>query len=109
VGAGTSAVAAGLVSGLPLPARLVPVDRGRSLRMAYHRLRGHVVVLDDPAGEAAPACRPDVVIALDQPDPARPRSAQPAAHVVAADRPFDEVLADVTAIVWRAWTTRRPS
>ena len=110
--AGTAAIAAGLVSGLPLPARLVPVDRRRGLRMAYHRLRGHVVVFDDPAGEAARARRPDVVIVLDRPDPERPRAAEPAgpaAHVVPADRPFDEVLADVTAIVWRAWTTRRPS
>jgi len=117
-GSGTSAVAAGLVSGLPLPARLVPVDPGRRLlgrrrclRTAYHRLRAYLVVFDDPAGEAARDCRPDVVIVLDLPDAARPRSVEfvePAAHVVPADRPHDEVLADVTAIVWRAWTTRRP-
>ena len=60
---------------------------------------------------AARDCRPDLVIVLDLPDAARPRSVEsvePAAHVVPADRPHDEVLADVTAIVWRAWTTRGP-
>jgi hypothetical protein len=89
------------------------LGRRRCLRTAYHRLRGYLVVFDDPAGEAARDCRPDVVVVLGLPDAARQRSAEsvePAhiVHVVPADRPHDEVLADVTAIVWRAWTTRRP-
>jgi hypothetical protein len=119
-GAGRSALSAGLVSGQPLGARLVPSEArpdrpapawraavgavGRSLRhgrrrvvVTYHRLRGRMVVLDRPAADAdrpptRSGPRPDLVIVVDPPgSPAGSR------------RP-EEVLADAMEVVWAART-----
>jgi hypothetical protein len=109
--AGRSTLAAGLASGLPPATRLVsahPVWQRWSV--APHRLRGRTVVFDGRAPRRA-----DVVIVLDLPGsaeasahPSRRRDGERPVHVVRADRPHDEVLADVTEIVWRAWTAGRP-
>jgi hypothetical protein len=76
-----------------------------------------MVVLE---GHTAGACgRPDLVIVLDGarrpvdevPDASGPPRGEPATtptHLVRTDRSPDDVLADVTAIVWRAWAARRP-
>ena len=102
--------------------------RWRRLLAACHRLRGRMVVLEghaaDVSATAAPAgaCRrPDLVIVLEGAGARRPADELPnvsgrprrepagtPTHVVRADRPPDEVLAEVTAIVWRAWAARRP-
>jgi len=84
-------------------------------------LEGHPA---DAAATTVPAgaCRrPDLVVVLagagarrpadEVPDlSGRPRRApsRTPTHVVRADRPPDEVLAEVTAIVWGAWAARRP-
>jgi hypothetical protein len=107
-----STLAAGLASGLPPATRLVPAHPvWRRWSVAPHRLRGRTVVFDGHVPRRA-----DVVIVLDLPGSAeasaRPNLSQGhgerAVHVVRADRPRDEVLADVTEIVWRAWTAGRP-
>ena len=120
-GAGRSALSAGLVSGQPLGARLVPSEArpdrtapawravvgaaGRSLRdgrrrlvVNYHRLRGRMVVLDQPAADrptARSGPRPDLVIVVDPPGSP------------AAGRRPEEVLADAMEVVWAARTGHR--